>query len=183
MGNVNNFRDMLRIELTESDAARFWTHVDRSGGASGCWLWVGGKTRYGYGVFCANGDRFRAHRVAYTLLRGELPRAELVIDHLCGVTACVNPSHMEIVSVGENVKRAIARRGCETHCKNGHELTPENLRIRMQDGYATRVCRACFNEYCRAKREKERGGPANPKNVAAGLKGSVARWGDRGQGR
>jgi len=28
-------------------------------------------------------------------------------------------------------------------CKNGHERTPENTRLRARDGHSTKVCRIC----------------------------------------
>jgi hypothetical protein len=45
-----------------------------------------------------------AHRAFYEDYRGPIPPG-LVIDHLCRVRLCVNPSHMEIVTRGENTRR------------------------------------------------------------------------------
>lgn len=45
-----------------------------------------------------------AHRAAYEALRGPIPE-DRVLDHLCRVRRCYNPWHLEIVTIGENVRR------------------------------------------------------------------------------
>jgi hypothetical protein len=42
-----------------------------------------------------------------------------------GGRRCCNPRHLEAVTQAENNRRA-ARDNPITHCKNGHEFTPEN---------------------------------------------------------
>ena len=56
--------------------------------------------------------------------------------------ACVNPGHIEAVTNQENVRRGAA---AVTHCRNGHEFTPENTYLTPRDGY--RQCRACSRAY------------------------------------
>jgi hypothetical protein len=74
-----------------------------------CWLWRGPFYRNGYGIFRLNEPRRTAlaHRVAYELERGTIPRG-LVVDHLCRVKACVNPHHLEVVPQRTNVQRGEA---------------------------------------------------------------------------
>jgi hypothetical protein len=80
---------------------RFWPKVQKT---DGCWLWTGAKSK-GYGSFRPdNKTNGWAHRFAYELLVGPIPDG-LHIDHLCRVPACVNPAHMEIVTLVENVLR------------------------------------------------------------------------------
>lgn len=121
-------------------AARFWDYVER-GGVLDCWQWLGPRKPDGYGFFTIRDPRKRtayAHRHAYELLIATIP-AGLTIDHLCRMPSCVNPAHMEVVTRSENNRR---RRGynTKTHCRNGHEFTPENTR---HDRRGFQVCRAC----------------------------------------
>lgn len=127
---------------------RFCDRVD-VGHPLGCWLWAGALNSSGYGQFRINGVRLTAHTAAYTLLRGPLPPG-LVLDHLCRVRHCVNPDHLEPVTVSENIRRAWASgalRGArhkalgET-CKRGH-LRSEHSR---RDVNGKLVCKACARE-------------------------------------
>lgn len=78
------------------------------GAPDACWEWPTGTE---YGTVWANLDQrgmrpWPAHRAVYLTLVGSLP-ADLVIDHLCRNTRCVNPAHMEPVTNRENVLRGI----------------------------------------------------------------------------
>jgi hypothetical protein len=136
-------------ELSAQNLKRFMDKytVDKNG----CWIW-GEKLRKGYGKFHFCGNGYFAHRVAYSHWKGQVPE-DLFIDHLCRNRACVNPNHMEAVSHRENVIRgegSSAQRFRQTHCVNGHPLTPENVRYR-KDRYA-RNCKVCEME--RTQRQK-----------------------------
>lgn len=48
-----------------------------------------------------------AHRHSYQSLVGSIPDG-LHLDHLCRVPACVNPEHLEPVTLAENNRRAAA---------------------------------------------------------------------------
>lgn len=56
---------------------------------TGCWLWIAGGDRDGYGLFRGNASG-RAHRVAWELYRGPIPDG-LVIDHICRTKAPSGP--------------------------------------------------------------------------------------------
>lgn len=99
---------------------RFWAKVDADGD---CWEWVGARKSSGYGNFWDGDSYALAHRFAYELLVGPIG-PDLTIDHLCRVRYCVNPDHMEPVSLRENNLRGntlTARNGARTHCPRGHE--------------------------------------------------------------
>lgn len=76
----------------------FWSKVDKTGD---CWIWLSSKSEKGYGVFYAGGRTIRAHRVAWELVNGPIPRG-MLLDHKCHRPSCVNPSHMRIASNTEN---------------------------------------------------------------------------------
>lgn len=82
---------------------RFWFNATRA--ASGCWEWVGTRSTRGYGRFFFDRYQYHAHRVAYVLHHGSI-NPDLVIDHLCRNTSCVNPAHLEAVTQSTNVKRS-----------------------------------------------------------------------------
>lgn len=99
--------------------------LDRSvAGHGACVLWTGTKTPTGYGQINFGGRRLAVHRVSYVAFKGTIPDG-LEIDHLCRVRHCVNPHHLEAVTHAENLRRAVPR-SLKTHCKHGHEYTPEN---------------------------------------------------------
>lgn len=121
--------------------ARFWAKVDR-GDPDECWEWTAGRNQCGYGLFWF-GRTVGAHRVAYMIERGTIPEG-LTVDHLCRNRACQNAAHMEVVTHRENVLRGETNAGInarKTHCKHGHEFTPENTYRRP--GSSKRTCRAC----------------------------------------
>lgn len=134
-----------------SFAELFWSKVDKNG-ANGCWLWTGARLPKGYGIVAIHRPKpttAKAHRVAYELLVGPIP-AGLVIDHLCRVPSCVNPSHLEPVTNRENLLRGngksmVAHR--LNRCGNGHSLADAYV-----DGLGRRRCRDCSRDYQRARR-------------------------------
>jgi hypothetical protein len=106
-----------------------------------CIPWTGAIDRKGYGRTTSsgrNGEPTLAHRAAYIAANGPVP-VGLELDHLCRNPRCVNVEHLEAVTHAENVARAAA---AQTHCKRGHEFTPENTYAR-RDGLGRRQCRAC----------------------------------------
>lgn len=110
---------------------------------TGCWLWIGNVNVHGYGVLNVDGKRQRAHRVAYQLEVGPVPEGK-VLDHLCRVRCCVNPSHLEPVTARENSIRGDSpniRAFRAGTCKRGHPRTAENTYFHVKGG--RRHCLAC----------------------------------------
>jgi hypothetical protein len=135
----------LEPRLRGSYDERFWQCVQKT---DTCWHWTGklvhGGAKGGYGALSVRNRNILAHRYAYELLVGPIP-AGLVIDHLCRNTGCVNPEHLEPVTIGENVLRGTsyyAVNARKTHCLRGHEYTPENT-LRTGKNKTGRECRTC----------------------------------------
>lgn len=71
---------------------------------SGCWIWMGRMKTKNYGAFCYEGRHYRVHRVVYEVFH-ERPLRRDTVDHLCGVSTCVNPSHLEAIPWKVHAKR------------------------------------------------------------------------------
>jgi hypothetical protein len=117
---------------------------------NGCWIWQHSKQNQGYGVSSFQGKKMLAHRLSYMERYGEIPNGKS-LDHLCRVPACINPDHLEPVTHRENIMRspsaAAALNARKTHCKNGHEYTPENTYTRQRKGrMPERDCITCRNK-------------------------------------
>lgn len=148
---------------------------------NGCWLWTGRLDRQGYGIWQWTEDGQRrssgAHRFVYQMLR-EILDSERHLDHRCHTEdstcpggpddlhrRCVNPDHMDVVTHAQNVARGRAGRhnAIKTHCKNGHEFTPENT----YDNHGGRGCVACRRESHQKAMRRIRGTAPNAVNNAA----------------
>jgi hypothetical protein len=128
---------------------RFWNKVVAD--KSGCWEWIAANTGKGYGVYYvgkkSDGSQrlMVAHRFAYKILVMDIAD-DLDIDHLCRNRSCVNPLHLEPTTRGENLRRG-KRGDLWTHCKHGHEITPENTYTKPSTGY--RDCKQCIKNRSR----------------------------------
>ena len=134
-----------------TEQERFWARVD-VGHPLGCWMW---DNESGYGRFKTTAKNDLAHRYAYELLVGPIPDG-LHIDHLCRNPQCVNPDHLEPVTMRENLMRAhspIKLNAAKKACLRGHPFDEQNTLIDC-DGY--RQCRTCRRLRQRARRAKLR---------------------------
>ncbi len=144
---------------------RFWSRVVQS---DGCWEWIGSHFQgTGYSRFCPSHEKsIYAHRFSYELHRGQIPQG-LVVDHLCRNHGCVNPDHLEAVTMRTNILRGIgvaAHNIVKTSCPNGHELSESNL-AQYQLRVGKRSCRRCSNARLRIKRSIHVKNPHGPYNV------------------
>ncbi|HVI41535.1 MAG TPA: HNH endonuclease signature motif containing protein [Anaerovoracaceae bacterium] len=109
-----------------------------------CWNWIANKNQRGCGRFCIKHGIFNmAYRFSYELFKGQIPKG-LTIDHLCRNTSCVNPAHLEAVTIKENILRGFghaAMNSRKTHCPRGHPLTQDNV----YHSNGQRRCKTCHD--------------------------------------
>lgn len=102
------------------DEELFWSHVDR-GSDDECWEWKASLlNEYGHGQSWDGENPAPAHRVAYTLAKGE---PEGYVMHECDNSSCVNPNHLKDGTQKENMEHAV-----ETgRMHNGEDSGPAKL--------------------------------------------------------
>lgn len=104
----------------------------------GCWVWTGKVNSTGYGIVWRGRRPQSAHVLVYEAERGPIPKGK-TLDHWCKRRLCVNPWHLEAVSMGANHRakswRALCRRKT---CQRGHSM--ETAMVTEAGG---RVCREC----------------------------------------
>jgi len=110
------------------------------------WLWTGAKggSSKTYGVFtwvAGPEEQYTkmAHVWSYLYFVGPIPQ-DYEVDHRCKIRLCVRPECLEAVTKEVN---NIRKR--KTHCKNGHELTPENVYVHPSTG-SIHGCKKCRRE-------------------------------------
>jgi len=119
---------------------------------SQCWNWQG-PLRDGYGRIYWKGKTIQAHRWFYNQKFGNLPdwkqKGDPEIDHICRNRACVNPDHLRVVSVKENILAGLgptAINARKTVCKHGHSLVPDNR--------GHRKCKTCNTIYMSSEKRR-----------------------------
>lgn len=141
---------------------RFLEKVLYATDGSGCWLWQGYIDPSGYGRFQrGRGLSPMAHRYSYEEFIGPIPDG-LQLDHVkargCVHRHCVNPEHLEPVTLKENQMRGdafVAANAAKTHCPQGHPFTDENTATRP-DRPGHRECRTCARAAKRRYKQRKR---------------------------
>ncbi len=92
-----------------------------------CKQWPGFIDRDGYGRL----GRRIASRMVWEKVNGPIAKG-LTIDHMCKTRSCIELTHLQLLTQGENSLRGSSPPALEarqTHCRNGHPFSGENLKI------------------------------------------------------
>lgn len=144
---------------------------------AGCWIWTGfaflnrphpGNRYGGTAVKAGTGGKrsgwrhMTTHRAMMWAIHGPL-REDQCVCHRCDVPLCINPAHLFIGSMKDNIWDS-KRKGRhfeseKTHCDHGHPLSGDNLTYSKQsakNGGWHRACKTCH----RARHRIKAGWPA-----------------------
>lgn len=99
-----------------------------------CLVWVGSKTRDGYGFITVGGRLEMTHRYAWIASRGPIPSG-LEVDHTCGNRSCCSVDHLRLASRHQNMRnRAGAQVGSSTGVRNVR-AEGERFRVTVNGDY------------------------------------------------
>lgn len=127
---------------------------------TGCLEFAGKRNRQGYGYLSLgpreNRKYIRAHRLAWELNNGPIPEG-LDLCHRCDNPPCCNPEHLfpgtRLDNMRDMAQKGRGRNANRTHCKRGHEYTPENTYLRTDGSGGARRCKTCRTEDSRRQRK------------------------------
>lgn len=108
--NADRKQQMLfRTSFEDGDYATFFNelrhrvYIDRNG----CWIWAR-KLKNGYPVVTWRHAQVQVHRLSLEAKHGK-PLGTQQAHHMCGVSACVNPDHLQPVTHRENMAEMMQR--------------------------------------------------------------------------
>lgn len=128
-------------------ADRFWAKVER-GDPAACWLWTASLNATGYGQIGsgrgahATRERVRpllAHRVSWELHHGEPPPDNLCVCHRCDNPRCVNPGHLFLGTMGDNMRDKVAKGRARSGALRGEDHGNAVLTQAQADSIRARI--------------------------------------------
>lgn len=113
--------------------------------ATGCWQWISSTSKpwkqydYSNGEFVLKGRKMKAHRMAWSIYRGEIPVGGYIL-HRCNNGLCVNPDHLYIGDHQQNMLDMMKSNRCGTS-----KLTPEQVLKIRASSEPTKILCARYN--------------------------------------
>lgn len=89
--------------------SNFLGKINMSDGKKACWEWQGSCDSGGYGMTSWKGKMWKAHRLAYTLLKTSIPKGKFLL-HSGDNRKCCNPLHLRPGNQWENIQDMVDRR-------------------------------------------------------------------------
>lgn len=112
-----------------------------------CWEWQGPFFKAtGYGAFWMDGQNRGAHRVAWEMTHGPIPKG-VVIRHTCDNRRCVNPHHLVSGSQSDNMADMVGR-GRSMVGERNHQCKLSSMQVlAMRGRWPQESMRALATEY------------------------------------
>lgn len=114
------------MAFSEEDQKNFWSKVEIKR-PKDCWPWIAAVTHDGYGRYTMRRQHNMAHRVAFRMKIGEIPKG-LCVCHHCDNPGCCNPSHLWLGTNWDNSLDSLMKGRLARGKRNGAYTHPEKIR-------------------------------------------------------
>lgn len=101
---------------------RFWQKVAITANPNLCWEWLFSCNSDGYGNLTYKQKNYKAHRMAWELTNGDIPK-HLEVCHKCDNRKCCNPKHLFLATHTENIQDMI---------KKGRGAKGDSIRLKVK---------------------------------------------------
>jgi len=127
----------------------FWQKINKND-PNGCWIWTAGTFPSGYGKFeGTQRKQWQAHRFSWTIVNGPIPEGVSICHH-CDIPKCVNPDHLFLGSVKDNMQDA-ARKGRMSRGEDHPNVTLTEVEV-AEIFLSTKTSRELANIYLVGRR-------------------------------